>query len=253
MSIALLTASSLLLSACGGGGGDGGGDGGGNNPPPTTTAEGLWVGTTSNGRTVAGVVLDNSQFWVIYTSVGNGAVIAGAVQGDGSYQGNSFTSSNGKDFNFEGAGVNGVDVNATFAQEQSLSGSITYDGSPTEFTFTSTYNPDYDLQPSLSTVAGTYAGSGYAGGGVEFTTVTIAAAGSITGVSSSGCAFTGSVTPHSKGNVYDVSITFGGGVCANGSNTVAGVGYYDAAMNRITSAGLNGTRTSGFIFVGDKP
>lgn len=235
------------VSGCGGGGGDGG------SSAPATSAEGLWLGTTSNGRTIAGLVLDDGTYWVLYSLVGNSAVIAGAVQGNGTSQSGSFTSSNGKDFNLEGYGVSDVTVSASYVAKQSLNGTILYTATGDQVAFVSSYDSDYDLTPSLAAVAGTYSGSAATSGGTESATVTISAAGAVSGSSAGGCNFSGSASPRAHGNVYNVSITFAGGACANGTNTVSGVAYFDAPTRQINSAALNSTRTNGFIFVGTKP
>ncbi len=80
-------------------------------PPPTTgTAEGLWRGTTNTGRSLTGLVLGSGEYWLIYSAAGNSAVLAGALQGNGTSQSGRFTSSNGIDFNFEGAGNRPVTI-----------------------------------------------------------------------------------------------------------------------------------------------
>ncbi len=222
----------------------------------SSSAEGLWQGTTSTGRTVAGVVVDDGTYWFIYSVVGNSAVLAGVAQGNGSSNGSltssngSFTSANGRDFNFEGLGVSDFTLEGTYEEKSSLDGSITYSSSAT--TFTSSYDSDYDLIPSLTTIAGTYTGSAFTSGGPDFATVTFTSAGTIGGVGASGCLFSGSASPRASGNIYDVSITFGGGVCANGTSTVTGVAYFDATTKQLTSVGLNSSRTDGFIYAGIK-
>ena len=133
----------------------------------------------------------------------------------------------------------------------SLAGTVTY--SNTTATFSGSYDSNYDLTPSLATVAGTYTGSAATSGGVEFATVTISSAGAISGSGAGGCTFAGTTTPHSKGNVYDVSVTFGGGLCTNGTNTVTGVAHFDDATKEIRSAALNSSRSDGFLYVGTKP
>jgi len=234
------------MSACGGGGG---GDG---SNPASGAAEGLWQGTTNTSRTIAGLVLDDGTYWFIYSSAGNSAVIAGVVQGNSSSSNGSFSSSNGKDFNLEGLGVNNFTLAGTYTAKISLGGTLTYSPSGTT-TFTSSYDTDYDLTPSLAAIAGTYSGSAATSGGTESATVTVSGAGAISGSGASGCSFTGGATPRSKGNVYNISVTFGGGVCANGTNTVAGVAHFDAATKQLISAALNSARTDGFIYVGAKP
>ncbi|MBS0151028.1 MAG: hypothetical protein JSR31_08810 [Nitrospira sp.] len=45
---------------------------------------------------------------------------------------------------------------------------------------------------------------------------------------------------------------FGGSDCRHGTETLAGVVFYDAATNRLYSAALNSARTNSFIFLATK-
>ena len=220
----------------------------------TSSAEGLWTGSLNNGRSLSGLVLDDGTGWFLYSVAGNPSVIAGLVQGNGSSQNGSFTLSNGMDFNLEGNGINSVSITGTYVMKQSLNGTVTYQNQNFgQTTFTSTYNADYDLTPNANLLVGTYTGSATTAGGPELTTVTLSAPGSITGANNSGCNFTGSFSPRTHGNAYDVSVTFAGGVCSHGTSTVTGIGFFNAATKTLYSAGVNNTRTNGFIFVGTKP
>jgi hypothetical protein len=239
----------FTLTACGSSGGGGGSD---DDNIVSGTAEGLWRGTTNTGRTIAGVVLDDDTYWVIYSITGNSDVIAGVVQGNGTSSNGSFTSSNGLDFNFEGLGVNTFTLASTYAAKSSWDGTLNYSPSVTT-TFTSSYDSDYDLTPSLAAIAGTYSGSSFSSGGPESTGVDITSTGDISGSGASGCIFSGSVSPRANGNIFDISITFGGGICAGGTSTATGVAYFDAPTKQLTTAGLDSTRTGGFIFIGNKP
>jgi len=242
---------SLVLAIPGCGGGGGGGDSGPSQSPADENPEGLWIGSTNTNRTVGGVVLDDGTYWVIYSQEGNSNVIAGALQGRFSTNGNTVSSSNGRDFNFEGLGVNDFTSSGTVAEKQSLDGTVTYDGGLEVFV-SAEYSSDYELAPSLATIAGSYSGSSVASGGVEFTTATISPGGGVSGSSASGCTFSGSVAPKSRGNVYDLSVTFNGGTCANGTATVTGVAFYDAANSQLISMALNSSRTNGFLAIGVK-
>jgi hypothetical protein len=239
-----------LLSACGGGGG---GDGSSSAPPPpvATSAEGLWKGTTSNGRTIAGLVLNDGSYWFLYTAIGNSAVLGGAVQGHGSSSNGTFTSSDGLDFNFEGQGLNPFTLSGMYAQKSTLSGTVSFSGG--SFTVDTTYDAEYETAPSLTTIAGTYSGTAVSAGGYDSAMVTIASSGAITGSSGGGCTFSGTATPRSTGNAYDVSVTFAGGTCSNGTDTVTGVAHYDATDKRLISAALNSGRSNGFYYDGVKP
>jgi hypothetical protein len=218
-------------------------------PPQTaTSAEGLWKGTTATGRTVGGLVLDDGSYWVLYTVIGNPTVAAGLVQGNSTSQLGSFTSSNTKDFNLEGAGIQDATIAGNYVQKNSLNGTITY-ANGTTGSFTSTYDADYELAPNMTLIAGTYTGPIADG---QTVTVTASSAGTLAGHSTDGCTFTGSFTPRAKGNVFNVTVTFGGGACSNGTDTVNGVAFFDAATQRLYSAALNSARTNGFIFIGTK-
>ena len=236
------------LSACGGEGDTS------SAPPPTlaqNSAEGLWVGTTGTGRTVSGVVLDDATYWFLYSAVGDPSMIEGFIQGDSSSQNGILTSSNAKDFNVgrSGAPVLDATINGKYETKQSLSGTTVYQiGGPD--TFTTTYDSDYELPPDVTAVAGTYTGPVAAG---ETVNVTVTTAGGISGNSSTGCTFAGSFSPRASGNAFDVTIAFAGQpACSNGSDTVRGVGFYDAGTKRLYSAAFNPARTNGFVFIGTK-
>lgn len=246
---------SLILILAGSISGCGGSDDSSSPPPPApaTSAEGQWIGSTDTGRSLVGVVLNDGTYWFLYSQMGNPPIIAGVVQGSGSSQNGSFTSSNGKDFNFEGTEIFDVSVTSSYVMKQTLNGTAIYANNAGQTTFTSTYDADYDLTPDVDLLIGTYSGSATTAGSPETVTVTVSAPDSVTGTSTSGCSFEGSVSPRSHGNVYDVSVTFKGGVCSNGTSTVNGVAFFDAATKTLRGAALNDTRTNGFVYVGAKP
>jgi hypothetical protein len=231
------------LSACGGGGSSA--------PPPDSGAVGLWNGTTSSGRTGAALFLDDGSYWVIYSFVGNSSVIAGAAQGNATANSGTFSSSNGIDFNFEGFGINQFTLSGSYAAKSTLNGTLSYSSGST-VTFKGTYNADYDLTPSLATIAGTYVGTAATSGGIDAATASITDSGAISGRSALGCTYTGNASPRPKGNVYNISVTFGGGNCSNGTATVSGVAYFNAKTNELIAAALNSDRSNGFLSVGVK-
>lgn len=240
----------IFLSACSGGGDS-------SSPPPSSTPpvasatspEGLWNGTTSTGRSFGGLILDDGSYWFLYSVIGSPNVVAGVVQGNETSQNGSFTSSDAKDFNLEGLGVLNATLVGTYVMKQTLNGTIAYQIGQ-QATFTGVYDANYELTPDMNAVAGTYSGMTPTN---ETVTVTLTAAGEISGSSSSGCSFLGSFVPRANGNVFNVVVTFGGGVCANGTNTVKGVAHFDAATNILRSAALDSSRTNGFLFIGSKP
>ena len=239
----------LFLASCGGGGGSGSSA---PTPPPASAAEGLWVGTTNSNRAVTGLVLDDGSDYVLYSVQGNASIIAGVIQGNGTATGGSFSSSNGRDFNLEGLGVLAATVSASYNARQTLNGSVSYSvGAPT--TFTSTFNTNYDVTPTLAAVAGTYSGQVAFSLGVENATVAVSGAGALSGAGASGCAVSGSVTPRSRGNAYNLTLTFGGSPCFFTNQTMSGIAYFDSATRRLYAVTPNASRTDGVLFVGVKP
>ena len=243
-----LAAASVLVAGCGGGGGD-------SAPPPpaaATSAEGLYSGTTTTGRTVTGLVLDDGTYYVLYSSVGSSTAIAGVVQGTGTSNAGTFSSSNARDFNLEGLGVLSASVSASYVARQSLNGTVSYSAGGIT-SFSSTYDAGYDAVPSLTTLAGTFSGQVASSAGAENATVTLSAAGAISGSGASGCAVSGSAAPRARGNVFNISLTFGGAPCLFANQTLSGIAYFDAAAKRLYAAAPNAGRTDGVLFVGVKP
>ncbi|MBX3333330.1 MAG: hypothetical protein KF876_04355 [Nitrospira sp.] len=218
-------------------------------PSQATSAEGIWTGTTSTGRTVTGVVLDNGVYWFLYSVVGNPSIIAGVVQGESSSQNGTFTSSNVTDFSIERATpILNPTVDGSYMMKQSLNGTISYQA--TQDTFATTYNSEYELTPDLNTIAGNYTGPVALNETVD---VTVSAAGNIIGQSSATpqCTFNGLFKPRARGNVFDVTITFGPqDTCSNKNATVTGVGFVYAG--KLYSAALNDAKTNGVVFIGTK-
>lgn len=229
----------LVLSACGGGGGSDG---------PGAPPYGLYQGSSSNGRTLAGLVLDDGSYYVIYTAANNPSLAAGFIQGIGTYNNGKFSSSNGKDFNLEGYGISPLTFTVDYAAKQSLSGTI---GS---ITFSSQYSSNYDKTATLTELAGTYTGQvGYPGGS-DTATVTINSSGNVSGTTgATGCTFSGLATPKSSGNAYIVSISFDTAACIFYPEMMTGAAYYDAATKMLRSVHVNGAKSKGFLFIGSKP
>lgn len=219
------------------------------NPSASTSAknpEGLWTGTTSNGRTATLIVLSDGTYWNFYSAMGNSAVIAGAEEGNSTFTNGSLSSSNGIDANLEGLGVTDFTASGKYVEKSTLTVTDTFTGGTT-VTFNGTYDTDYDSTPSLATIAGTYSGTSATLAGYDSQVVTVSSAGAFSGTSAAGCSFIGTVSPRTDGNVYNVSVTFGGGICSNATNTVNGIAYFNSNTKQLLGAGLNSDRTNGVL------
>jgi len=235
-------------------------------PLAATSADGLWTGTSDDGRTIAGAVLDDGTYWFLYSAVGNPSVVAGAFQGNGEGQYGTFTSSNGRDFYLERAGQFDATVTARYVMRQSFNGILTYSTVFGTSSFTSTFSPEYDRTPNLTPVAGTYTGSITSLLSSHSFTVTVsdsgafalldevgpAGSGGTTAGIITGCGATGTLSPRAQGNVYDITFTHTGnrGFCH--AEPYTGVAVFDVTANRLYILALDSNRRKVFPFMGTK-
>jgi hypothetical protein len=257
-------AGALLLAGCGGGGGNPGTcmasaltcaaiEAGSNGTPPASTisdAAGLFNGTTSTSRTASALVLADGTFWLLYSPVGNPALIAGAEQGHLTGGAGRFTSGDIVDVGLESMTAAQGTAVGTYVPRASAAGTVSFGAQSVGFT--ATYDQTYGTAATLGAVAGSYSGTGVVLGGSETVRLSVSSTGVIAGSGTSGCSFTGTAIPNPGVNSYAVTVTFGGAPCSNANSTVSGVAYMNATTQRLYSAALNPGRTNGFLFVGTK-
>jgi hypothetical protein len=245
LKIAAAASTAAFIAACGGGGGD-------SAPVSTSPPQGVYTGTLTGSTSTAFqlLALENGEFYSMY-GINSGPVfgVAGFIQGTGSANGSTFTSSNVKDFGVTPAVAGSL--TSTFS-DSSISGSVTASGRTINFNGTrptaSTY--DYNAAPSIAAIVGTWTLSS-----PDATTVTlnIAANGSFTG-SGSGCTFSGTLTPRSSGkNVLNVSLTFGAAPCDPAGGSASGIALSYPLSNgqrQLILAGTNASRTDGVALFG---
>lgn len=219
--LAACVAALLSIAACGGGGG------GSSSAPGSTT--GFWKGTVSTGASVAAAVFPSGETWAIYVNGGTIGVVQGTMNGAAT------------EFSSTGSVTSGT-ITGTAVTKQSISGTA---GAAT---YSGTYNALFEQTPSLAAAAGTYAGSGPSAG----TTITVAAGGGVT-VTSATCTATGSATPRTDGNAFNVSLTYAGGGCPVAGQTMTGVAVYDGSDRSLIGAAVNTGRTAAALFTGNKP
>lgn len=235
----------VLLAACGGGGGDD--EVPPVQPPSAATAEGFWSGTASTGVSVALAVLENGETFGVYTT-STGSIV-GALYGNTSSSGISLSGS-GKDFNIPSRTVGTGSYSGTFTAKSRVTVTMSNGSS-----FSGSYDPTYDQPASLAALAGTFSGIGVSGASpVQSTSVTISPSGAITVPASLGCSASGAATPRPSGkNIFNVTVTFSGSSCALGNGaTTTGVIYYDTATRRVLVMAMNGAKSDGFIYLGQK-
>ena len=243
--IHIFAASILLfgLSGCGGGGGDSCGGaaalvglagcagGGGSSSSSSSSApavvesvvQGVYQGTTSNGKTEDAIVLEDGTFWDIWgVPSGTALAVQGVATGSSTASNGAFTLSF-NDFPAPGNSPISGQGSGTYSGSN-LIGTFTENGATATFNFIApvqvTY--DYNAAANISSILGSWSGGLLTG---ETATISILAGGTISGTSSLGCSFTGTAAPRPSGkNVFNVSLTFGGSPCVAANQVVSGIG-----------------------------
>jgi hypothetical protein len=177
------------------------------------------------------------------------------LQGTGTSANGVFSSSDAKNFSLETNSIISATISASYSYKLSFSGTVNYPSLGLSTSYSSSYNPFYDLQPNLSAVAGYYNGQAAfigSGGGTEFAAVTILPDGGYSGTTSGGCSFAGTYTPRPRGNIYSWNLNFSGNGCPPGitNNSYYGAGYYDPGSGQLNSLAVDTPRANGFIFIG---
>ena len=242
--LALSLIAILALTACGG-------DGGSDAPfAPAATAEGAYGGTLSGSTsdTFSLLVLEDGEYWTLYGTQFSGVMyVAGFIQGTGTSSNGTFTSSNGRDFGFTPAIP--ATVNATYnAATPSIAGTVTEAAGTVNFSGGampgSLYN--YNTPASLPAVVGAWTLTTLSG---ERLALNVSASGAFSAAASSGCNFSGTVSPRPSGkNVFNVALRFGLAPCALAGQTATGIAVtYPLATggNELTIAAIDGTRNYG--------
>jgi hypothetical protein len=228
-----------LLAGCGGGD---------DNSGPST---GGWVGTTTSNRDLTAVVLSDGAYYLMYSAAGDASTVGGVVQGTAAISGDTFTSSDALDFNVEGAGIKPGAVAASLHPWDKFEGAFT----PTSGTAES-FQTRFDViktpgGPTLAQLAGAYNGNAGFALGVRPAVFTVTAAGAVSS-SINGCAITGTATPRTDINGYDLTIAFGPTPCAIPNLSFTGIAYVRQDNGRLYAAARNAATKQSVIFSGTK-
>ena len=213
---------------------------------------GLWFGRSSIGASnVYGVVAPTGETWVLYTDVAGKNLVTGVVFGVITWSGGSY-SANARDFDLVGHRYVDARVNGTFSTRSQLSGVVFYPSLNQSSSFNSSFNPVYDLTPSLASISGTYSGTGASLYASERLTLAIQSNGSAIAITASGCTFSGAVLPMSGANLYRVNVVSQGAQCGGFTINVSGVAYFDPATRQLIVTTVDAGRTNAFIYLGTK-
>ncbi len=206
-------------------------------------AQGVYSGSFSsvafNPGKFNALILDNDEFWTLYGLEGSGGELRvyGLIQGQGAASSGSFSSSNLKDYYYDGTTASGS-LSATYTPGTSFVGTVSSSGRSVSFSGaapaanSSAYN--YNTAATISSITGAWSGTNMSG---VTSTYTIASNGTFSGVNQYGCGFSGTLTPRASGkNVFDVALT---------NNTDAACGIASGLVGRgvaLTSLLTGGSR-----------
>ncbi|PAV25186.1 hypothetical protein C8D92_101256 [Tamilnaduibacter salinus] len=213
--IRTLVGAGLLLTLTGcldGPGPDAGGDG--LAEPDYTggpTAAGLYKGLTNNGEDVVGAVLENGDYFFLYSADAGDTFtggIEGAFIGRLSATNSDLESSDDIDFNLDGA-VLSYDLGGAYTSGQALMGEVNYDTEDADFVrFTTDYDDQFDQSVSLSDVAGEYTGDTISRAREEAAAVIVEADGTLSGIDALGCTLSGTIAARPNSNLFDIAFTY---------------------------------------------
>jgi hypothetical protein len=252
----LLLAALALVGCSNGNNHSGNGSNTGNSSTPGQ-AQGVYVGTTSNGLTFNAIVLPDDIFYAIYGNTsGNVFSVCGMATGQGTSNNGKYTATE-NDFAYcsGSSNVYSGTVSATYSAGSTLNGSMTENNNSLTFTGTaptgSLYN--YSAAALISAISGSWSGSLTDG---ESATVSIDSLGNATGISSGGCSFTGTITPDgSNKNFFNVSLTFGASPCLMPNQTATGIAVSYLLSDGVTNqflAGVSSGTSMGIVFAAQR-
>jgi hypothetical protein len=219
--------------------------------PPLSTAEGIWRGLAAGSLTTT-IILDDGDFYIFQAVPGSPNTIEGFTQGNSTSASGVFSAFNVKSFNFvEGEVITTGTLSASYQPHKWFLGSEKDDTGQTIW-FGAHFDSMYDVVPSLSELAGAYTGQARFGPpfAVQALSATLNASGGVGGTIG-GCAFSGTITPRPRGNLYNIAVTFGSG-CAFPGQTFSGIAYLDPLMQRLMVAALNAQRSAAGMFIATK-
>ena len=244
---ALIAAATMALSMVGCGGG---GDDVEAGPGPV----GLWNGTTNettNGTTTSrpatALTLGDGTYWLLYSGL-PGGFVQGHLSSSSSM---AFSSSDMRDFNFEGTGVTFGSLTGFYVPRTSIQVGAAYsDG--TQRGFSGTYDASNERRASLTELAGTYSGQVVLSSGGQSGSVTVGPDGAVVG-SAGGCTVTGSAAARTDAYAYNLALRFGPAPCYFAGQSFTGIAVFDPGTNQLIAASPNAARSDGILFVGTKP
>ena len=251
---------SVLITGCGGGGGSGQAattspvteTPATPAPAPASTPQtaGLWQGMTHTGRATHVVMLDDGRLYFLYSTISDATTLGGAIVGLMANSGLSYTSQVGYDFDWEGMAVQTANLSGSIDNLSGFNGNVSYTTNANRaFSFTSGYRLPTVSVVTLADVAGPYANAD------RTMNMDIDESGNVTGVAfAKKCAFAGKVVPtRNYTSILQLTLSFAGGGCSLGANTVEGIAIYNPERKELLGVAVTADGRSSALFQTRKP
>ncbi|RYF39547.1 MAG: hypothetical protein EOO25_14750 [Comamonadaceae bacterium] len=206
-------------------------------PTDPSAAQGFWSGQVNAQTTASAVLLPDGTAWNVLRT---GSAISALVRGTTTVSGSAF-SITGQSFNVTGGAPSGYSISGTLAPKATLMVAA----SQAAAGYTLAYNTSYETPARLSDVAGRWNAS-FGGGSVQLA-LDFSAAGALTGSSSTGCTYSGSVAPHPAGvAVFNLSLAE---TCAGTpAQQFAGIATLNEARTLLSAAFTTPSLSAGGLF-----
>ena len=207
-------------------------------------AKGFWGGTAGTVTTSA-IVLANGDAWLVFSESG---VISRFARLQVAASGTNFSSSTGSQYLLQSNTKETAAATGTFSEKSTLSAVMTATSGTTTLTNLA-FNPRYETAALQADATGSWTGS--FGGNSSSRTMIIAATGALTGTSTTGCSYGGTMLPRpADPALFDVNVTE---TCVVGSPTVlSGIATVNAAKTTLSLAVTTTDKARGALFMGQK-
>ncbi|HIJ88941.1 MAG TPA: hypothetical protein HPP97_14880 [Desulfuromonadales bacterium] len=190
------------------------------------------------------IVLANGDSWTM--SLNSGGAVTSFSRLQSTKTGTSF-SSVGTRYLLQTGTTEAATAAGTFKPKLTLTGKLTTASESIDFVFA--YNTRYDTPALLADAVGSWTGT--FNNGTSSRTMNIATNGALTGTSTTGCSYLGTVSPRSADPaVFDVNYTE---TCVVGAPTILnGIATLNGAKTGISIPATTIDKSSGALFVGQK-
>jgi hypothetical protein len=229
----------FLLGGCGDSGDNGVSGGNGTN----SELKGFWSGSQGTG-TASVIVLANGETWMASLDSSNAITSFAHLQTQ--ISGANYSSS-GTQYILQTGKTEAASVIGTFKNKATITGTATAPSGIAALNLT--YNPRYEITVRVADAVGSWTGT--FGGASSSRTIIVAETGKLTGTSSTGCSYSGTLLPRSSDPaVFDVTYTE---TCVVGTPQVlSGIATVNEAKTALFITAITSDKTGGAIFIGAK-